>query len=365
MDGFTVIENTSQLSAACEQLGHSDVVALDTEFMREKTYSPRLCLVQLRGANEPVLLDPLSVEDLTPLARLLSERGREIVLHSSRQDLEALATRIPVEIDDLFDTQVAAAFCGHGDQVSYAALVAEFAGVTLDKAHTRADWSRRPLPVAELEYAADDVRHLHRLRECLAEQLSSTGRMNWFRDECARQLKPEYWQPDPAMAWRRLKGGATLPVEAHETARRLAIWRESRARDRDRPREWILPTPLLLAISRTAPRSTAALGSVEGINGGILRHASREIVDICRESPRDPGAEPLWRQQELLEPSDRKRVKGIMRLIREVAEDLGISPSLLANRSSVEQFVRGAADIDLFRGWRRAVAGERVLRDYS
>jgi ribonuclease D len=360
-----MVDRQDQLQIACEQMARGDVVALDTEFMREKTYAPGLCLVQLRGEGDPVLLDPLALEDLSPLSRLFSANGQEVVLHSSRQDLEALATRMTVSMGRMFDTQVAAAFCGYGDQVSYAALVSELVGVDLDKAHTRADWSRRPLPPEELEYAADDVRHLHALRDQLAERLEASGRMSWFRDECARQLDPLYWQPDPEQAWRRLKRAATLPAVAQETARRLAVWRETRALERNRPREWILPSSILLAISNEAPRSMEALGAIDGISQGVLRKSGREILEICLESPRDPDAELLWRQQELLPPADRKRVRGIMRLIREVAEDIGISPSLLANRSAVERFVRDAADIDLFRGWRRAVAGERVLRDYS
>ncbi len=361
-----MIDDDTALARACERLAAADSLALDTEFMREKTYAPGLCLVQLRGtAGEPMLIDPLALEDISPLARLFASDGCETILHSCRQDLEALDTRMAMEVHALFDTQVAAAFCGLGDQVSYGALVAEITGVTLDKAHTRADWSRRPLPDAELDYAADDVRYLHAVRDHLGEQLEASGRMAWFREECARQAAPETWRPDPEQAWQRLRGAASLPVAAQETARRLARWREARAVQRDRPREWILPTPVLLEVSRKAPADTAALAAIEGMNGGILRNAGRDILDVVREAPRDPHGEVLWQQQELMPPEERKRVKSIMHLLRDVAGDLGISPSLLANRAAVERFVRDAAEIDLFRGWRLAVAGERVLKDYS
>ena len=363
MAGFTIIERDEQLVTACAELSTAGAVALDTEFIREKTYAPILCLVQLRGTGDPMLLDPLAIGDLAPLGALMTDSGVEVVLHSCRQDLEALDTRIDGSPGTLFDTQVAAAFCGYGDQVSYAAMVDEVTGVSLPKVHTRADWTRRPLPASELAYAADDVRYLHDLRDHLGERLDRSGRMAWFREECGRQLDPGAWRPDPDRAWLRLKGAAALPVEAQETARRLAIWREKRAMDRNLPREWVLPTQALLAISRDAPRSVGMLARVEGLNRGMLRKHGDALVRICREAPRNPGSGAIWTQ--VLAPDDRRRVKGIMKLLRNVAEEIGISPSLLANRAAVEDFVRGTAEIELFRGWRREVAGARVLADYS
>ena len=363
MAGFTIIERDEQLEIASAELSSAGVVALDTEFMRVKTYAPVLCLVQLRGTGNPMLLDPLAIGDLAPLRALLKESGAEIVLHSCRQDLEALDTRIDASPGALFDTQVAAAFSGFGDQVSYAAMVAEVTGVSLPKDHTRADWARRPLPASELAYAADDVRYLHDLRDYLEERLDRYDRMSWFREECRRQIAPETWRPDPGKAWLRLKGAAALPVEAQETARRLAVWREQSAMEKNLPREWVLPTPALLSISRDPPGSMAKLARVEGISRGALRRYGDALVRICRETPRNPGSGAVWTQ--VLAPDDRRRVKGIMKLLRDVAEDIGISPSLLANRAAVEDFVRGTVEIELFRGWRREVAGDRVLADYS
>lgn len=363
MSGFTNIERDDQLVSACAELSKAGVVALDTEFVRERTYAPILCLVQMRGSGDPFLLDPLAVEDLAPLRDLVMNAGVETVLHSSRQDLEALDTRLDATLAAMFDTQIAAAFCGYGDQVSYASMVAEVTGVSLSKAHTRADWSRRPLPLSELAYAADDVRYLHELRDYLRDCLAGRGRMSWFREECRRQLDPATWRPDPESAWLRLKGAAMLPVEAQETARRLAVWREKKAMEKNRPREWILPTPVLLAISREGPRSMTLLSRLDGLPRGTLRRHGDALVRICRETPRNPGSGAIWRQ--MLPPEERHRVKGIMSLLRDVAEDIGISPSLLANRTAVEAFVRGTSEIDLFRGWRREVAGDRVLADYS
>ncbi len=340
-------------------------IALDTEFMREKTFAPILCLIQICSDHREYCIDPLQIDNLEALGELLARPSITTILHSCRQDFEALDTRMMRLIAELFDTQLAAAFCGYGDQVSYAALVDEIAGVKLAKSHTRADWRTRPLSRAELEYAMDDVRYLEVIQHRLTEKLEAAGRYEWFSEECRRQLDPAFWRIDPEEAWKRLRGGGNLPPQAQETARRLAVWREQQAIERNRPREWVLPTATLLQISRICPANNSQLAGIEGINPGILRHAAAPILEICAEAPRDADAEPLWVRHQLLDSEQKQRAKGIMKLLREAADELEISASLLANRSAVERYVRGNVEIDLFRGWRRDVVGERVLRDFS
>ncbi len=364
MSGFIIIEQDDRLARACAELSATGMVALDTEFIRVETYFPVLCLVQMQGTGGPYLVDPLAIKNLGPLHALISNAEVEIILHSCRQDLEALDTRMDVAIGSLFDTQVAAAFCGFGDQISYAAMVETVTGISLSKAYTRADWGQRPLPKDELLYAADDVRFLPQLRDCLGERLQRNGRMSWFREECQRQIAPTVWRPDPEQAWRRLKGGSSLPVHAQETARQLAVWREQQAVRSNRPREWILPTRELLAISHAGSGSMCELHRVKGVSRKTLRRYGKAIERICREAPRECPARVLWARG-ILTAEDRVRVKGIMNLLQTVAADLGISPSLLANRSSVEEFVRSASETELFRGWRWEVVGARVLAEFS
>ena len=365
MTNIKIINDRASFERACEELGQMQTIALDTEFMREKTYAPILCLIQIRGGQREYCIDPLTIEDLNPFGDLVASPSVTTVLHSCRQDFEALDTRFSLSVAALFDTQLAAAFCGFGDQISYAALVEELAEIKLAKSHTRANWQTRPLSNAELEYAMDDVRYLGTIRERLGEALERNGRLGWFEEECARQLDPGFWRVDPSTVWKRLKGGANLPVEAQETARRLAVWREQHAIERNRPREWVLPTPALLQICRIAPSSTARLAEIEGVNSGILRHAAETILEICAQSPRDRNANPLWMRPQLMDSEQKQRAKGIMRLLRQASDELQISASLLSNRSAVERFVRDNAEIDLFHGWRREVIGAQVLREFS
>ena len=365
MTSIKIITSRASFEDACGELGQMQTIALDTEFMREKTYSPILCLIQVHGEGQEYCIDPLAIENLDALSDLLAMPSVTCVLHSCRQDFEALDTRFSLSVANLFDTQLAAAFCGYGDQISYAAIVEQFAGVKLAKSHTRANWQTRPLSNAELEYAMDDVRYLDVVKERLEGELERNGRMGWFEEECARQLDPVFWRLEPSTAWRRLKGGANLPTEAQETARRLAVWREQRASERNRPREWVLSTPALLQISRVAPSSEIRLAEIEGINPGVLRHSAETILEICAQSPRDPTVKPLWVRPQLLDSEQKQRAKGIMNLLGQVSDELKISASLLANRNAVERFVRDNAEIDLFHGWRREVIGAQVLREFS
>ena len=211
----------------------------------------------------------------------------------------------------------------------------------------------------------DDVLYLHAIRDFLQEKLRQFDRMSWFEEECARQLNPRNWQVDPEMAWRKLKGAIRLPVMAHQTAKELAIWREQQAIKRNRPREWVLATKSLLEIARLAPDSGSKLGKIEGVNQGVLRQSATSILHICASTNRDKQADTLWNAPELLEPEQKKKVKAIMTELRSIAEELSLASSLLANRNTVEKFVRGSHDLALFKGWRNIAAGERILEKFA
>jgi ribonuclease D len=365
MSSIKVISDANTLSRMCDALSGAKWLSLDTEFMREKTYAPILCLLQVCSENEIFCIDSLAIDDLRPLYKLLEDSSIELILHSCRQDFEALDTVHAVNPSGLFDTQLAAAFCGLGDQVSYAALVEQVEGVKLAKSHTRANWQARPLSADELTYALDDVRYLKGICNYLKDQLARNGRTAWFEDECALQCEPNTWRVDPETAWQRLKGGARLPVEAHESAKRLAIWREHQAIKRNRPREWMLSTAALLSICKINPANVDQLGRIEGVHAGFVRHSAQAVLDILREAPRITNGDPLWTNQIVLDPAQRKQVKGVMTIIKTTAEEIGISPALLANRSMVEKFIRGRTDVDLFKGWRLDVVGQRILTNYS
>ena len=365
MQPLTIISDQQAFADCLSELTQQQWVGIDTEFMRVKTYSPVLCLIQISTAEKSWCIDPLGFEDISAMTALFANADIEKILHSCRQDFEALDTRMPFEINGLFDSQIAAAFAGEGDQVSYAAMVEKVSGVILAKSHTRADWQKRPLSDDEMIYAMDDVKYLPAIRDYLHEKLAQLGRLSWFEEECQKQCNPALWTPDIDQIWRKLKGAAALPVAVHETAKQLAIWREKRAIASNRPREWVLSTDAILSISKQSPQSVSELKNITSINPGVVRKSGDHIVEICQTTPKDNQASPLWQRSFGLEGEDKSRAKAIMKFIKEVAESNQFSPSLLANRHTVESFVRGKTDLPLFTGWRYALAGEQIIKRWG
>ncbi len=372
-----LLRTGDDLADCMDALSRSGRVALDTEFLRERTYTPELCLIQIAGdspadadpkTGHAVCIDPLAIDDLSPLSALLADSGVHKIFHSCRQDLEALDTRMAVRAGNLYDTQLAAAFCGYGDQASYAALVESVCAVHLPKSHTRTDWSRRPLSRAQLEYALDDVRYLPALRRELDCMLEQKGRIPWHRAECEAAADPAHYRFDPDNAWTRLRGIERLDAAGRACAQRLAAWRERRAQDRNLPRGWILTTPALLQICRERPATTEALTKIPGITPKMAKRAGREILAMMARGDsngEDAGLEAARAPARLLTAEQRRTVKHIMGLLEQRAQQAEISRSLFANRQEVESFVRGRTDLPLFAGWRAQLAGDEILARYS
>jgi ribonuclease D len=342
---------------------NSEWLAVDTEFLREKTYYPLLCLIQCKTETEEFCIDVLAIEDLSPLQQLLRNQAVTKVIHSCRQDLEALDQRLSGTMMNLYDTQVAAAFCGYGDQVSYGALVESVCGVQLDKSHTRTDWSARPLSTAQLQYAIEDVSYLNDLREYMNVQLLKLGRVDWHREECDRILNLKDYKIDPELAWKRLKGGGKIPVQYQQCAKALSTWREFRAQKSDRPREWILSSQALKDICCQQPSNLSSLSEIKTVYPGVIRKSGEAILKILNTSA--GKTEPVWNKIEPLDSEQRKRVKEIMNRLKSIAEDGEISQSILANRSDIEALVSGKRDIPVLEGWRYKFAGERLLAEFA
>lgn len=365
MGDAKLIQDPSDLEAALARLRGADRLALDTEFMRERTYHPQLCLVQIATGTDCVLIDPLAGLDLAPLHELLQQRSRLKILHAARQDLEVLLISGGGVPGPLFDTQVAAALLGHPAQIGYAELVARQLGHSIDKGQTRTDWSRRPLTPAQLAYAADDVRHLLVLHSELQAALDERGRGGWVSEETATLEDPALYRTDPAAAWRRLKGLHRLRPTEQAAARALAEWRERRAVESDRPRGWIMADEALYAIATRAPETVAALGSIDSVPPATVRKRGEEIVALVRAARADAEASATT-STSILEPprrptpEEQAQAARLLRIVRERAETLGISPEVLATRRDVEALAFGSVAPDrspLLRGWRGEVLG--------
>lgn len=334
-------------------------IGLDTEFLRERTYRPELCLLQVSAGDDATCVDPIAVTDLGALAGPLTAAGVVKVMHASRQDLEVLLPAVGL-VRPVFDTQIAAALAGFPAQVGYAELVRRLLGIELSKAHTRTDWSRRPLSPEQIEYALDDVRHLVPLQLALEERLEKLGRLTWLADELAGLADASGLATDPEAAWRRLKGLRGLDPGRERLARGLAAWRERRAMERNRPRGWILDDAALRELVVRVPRSLAALEAIGEVPAGVVRHCSAELL-ACIAAAKVPEPAPALDMRQRPDPVKSALVKKLAAVNQAVAAELGISPELLITRRDLERLAEGERDLPTLRGWRRAVIGEKLL----
>lgn len=362
MQTAPIVTTSAELLHALEQLRDAAFVALDTEFMRESTYFPKLCLVQMATPAQCVLVDPQTLPDLQPLWDFLNDRSRTKVLHAARQDLEVLTVAMRGTLaGPIFDTQIAAALLGHPAQIGYGALVAARLDHQLEKGHTRTDWSRRPLSPEQLQYAEDDVRYLVPLYQNLRDALESAGRTSWLYEETRELESPALHRTEPEAAWKRLKGLDRLRPEQRATAKLLAQWREETAIKHDKPRGWILADDALREIAERMPATTADLESVRTLPAGVLRRRGEELLALVTRGRELAQSEPASFIPPRPEPQQLALVTKLMNLARTTAEQLKISPEILATRRDVEQLVFSRRTDRLGSGWRKDVIGDRLI----
>lgn len=357
------------LAAAARRWVAAPAVALDTEFVRERTFFPRLGLVQIADGEGCYLLDPLAVRDLGPLAELCRAPGTLKVLHSASEDVEVFYRALGVVPAPLFDTQVAAGLAGAGSSLGYQRLVAALLGVELSKGETRTDWLARPLSAAQLAYAAEDVAYLLPLHERLCQDLAALGRLDWALADSAALLDTSRLEIDPEGAFRRVRGASRLDRRQLAVLRALATWRDREARQRDLPRGFLLRDEALLELASRQPATAEELRRVPGIetqlaahDGGAWLEAIRGAMDL------DAAALPpeAWR------PPSSAAVRGLERRLREVVREraaaLSLPPELLAPRRALDAVLRSTLRDPEPRlprdlgGWRREVVGEALLR---
>jgi ribonuclease D len=353
-----MIDTADALTAFAEGLTHQAEIALDTEFMREKTYRAELCLVQIACGDTAVCIDPIALPDLSALVPALTGPAVKI-MHAARQDLEVMLPAVGL-VQPVFDTQVAAALAGFPAQIGYAELARRLLGVELDKAHTRTDWARRPLSAEQQEYALDDVRHLGALRAQLLEQLRARGRLGWLEEELAALANADALRVTPEDAWKKVKGLPTLDEQRQRLAQSLAAWRERRAVERNRPRGWILDDVSLREIVLRLPRSLEALSGLAEMQESVVRKCGDELLALVRDAAISDPPPPLPRR-ERPDPSLVATVKRLADIAAGVAAELAIGTEVLATRRELERLAAGRRDVSLLRGWRSEVLGQKLL----
>ncbi|MCC5797666.1 MAG: ribonuclease D [Methylophaga sp.] len=358
------VDQPAQLDELCAQLAGSQWLAVDTEFLREKTYYPQLCLIQV--ANESVIacVDPLALSNLDPLLDLFYHPDMTLVFHAARQDLELLYMLRGELPQKIFDTQLAATMLGYGDQTGYASMVKTLLNVDLDKAHSRTDWKQRPLSDAQLEYAADDVRYLRDIYLIMLESLTKQARLTWLEEDFSALSSSETYQSDPAFIWRKIRGAGKLNGLQLAVLEKLAIWREQQAIQRNRPRRWIIKDEIMLDLARFMPTSMEKLSRIRGYEARDIERDGAEILQLIAKASETPDSEwpvlkkpvPLTNQQEAL-------IDALMALLRKYSDECSVTPSAIASRKDIERLVRGEDDLPLQQGWRNEVVGH-YLTDF-
>lgn len=366
LDPATVlIDKPQSFAAACSTIAPGELIAIDTEFMRTTQFSPRLCLTQIAVGDHVYCVDELTGVDTTPLWQSLSAGQGLRILHAAKQDMEVAWVRHQRLPQPLFDTQIAAALVGYPAQIGYAGLVKALLDVDVDKTHTRADWSCRPLAPELISYAASDVLYLPAVYHLLREQLESLGRYAWAVEDSARLVDPALYIVDPTVAWRRLPGLSRLPVPAQLRARRLAGWREEFALRADRPRQWILGDKSLLDIAVRNPQTEAALAACAEVKPGVARRQADAILHELGAATADADQGVDLQQESRPDSVDATQLKRLGQVVEEVARSLAITPEILATRKDLISAIRGEKELRPMSGWRRSIIGEPLLAAVS
>ena len=360
-----LIVTTAELAAVCERFARNPFVSVDTEFLRETTFWPKLCVVQMASPDEAVVVDALAPEiDLQPLFRLMADERVAKVFHAARQDIEIfwnLAKLVPAP---LFDTQVAAMVLGHGDSISYDQLVQRITGNQIDKSSRFTDWSRRPLSPAQVHYAVSDVTHLVTVYGKLKADLEEKGRTDWVRDEMKVLSSPETYRQEPEHAWERLKSRVRKPKDLAVLIE-VAAWREREAQARDLPRQRVLKDEAIAEIAMQQPKTPDALANMRFLSRGFERSKTGEAIlaAVAAGLARDPKTLPRLQRPRSLSNGASATVELLKVLLRMSAERHGVAAKVLATTDDLEKIAADDdADVPALKGWRRELFGEQALK---
>jgi len=359
-----MVETTADLRALCEELAHASYIALDTEFMRDQTYWPKLCLIQIAVPDNAAMIDPLAPDiDLSPFYELLRNPHTVKVFHAARQDVEIFCQQGGVVPTPLFDTQIAAMVCGFGDAASYETLARKIAKVEIDKSARYSDWGHRPLNKRQLEYAQADVTHLCTIYEAMTRMLEKSGRSAWVEEEIAALSDPALYRLDPKDSWKRLKPRTTNKRFLAMLAS-LAEWREREAQARDIPRGRVLKDEALTEIAAHPPENADGLDRVRALPKGFaasrLGKGLMEAIELGRHAqpPKDIEPPPARRRREP-SPAAMDLLKTLLRL---KAEEIGVAPRLIANSDDIERLAAHEDDgVAALHGWRAEVFGHDAI----
>ena len=359
---YQLITTNEALADYCHRISDASYCAIDTEFVREKTYYSLLSLIQIATEKHMACIDPLAIADLSPLLALFNNPNLVKIFHSPGQDLEILYQQFETLPRPVFDTQLAAAVLGYTHQISYADLVSEITGVKLEKKHTRADWSRRPLSSSELDYAMDDVRYLLPVYRHLDQLLNDKNRYNWIEQDLANLSIESNYQIDSRNLWKRLKGIQKLKGVELQIAQDLCAWREEVAQQKNRPRRWITGDDSIIEIAKRKPADLAELNAIRTIPDKALARHGQVWLDLVRQAvAKDASTWPTPHNPIKLDAHQQALADCLMALCREIANKNNIALATLVTRKDIDSLILNRKSSRLAQGWHFEIAGQHLL----
>lgn len=354
------LSTASELADFCARAARSRVLAVDTEFLREKTYYPKLCLVQVAAGDDIAAVDPILIDDLSPLAELFADPSVTKVLHACGQDLEVILDGMGCVCAPVFDTQLAAAFLGMRQQVSYGSLVEAYCGVHLPKAESLTDWSRRPLDPEQLAYAEDDVRYLPGIYERMMSQLIERDRLSWVTPEMEALTDVSRIRRAPEEAYLRLRRSGSLTRRQLAVAREVCAWRERVAAQRDVPRKWVASDELVVEVCKRTPATHERLRRIRGTDQISGRDERALLEAVARGMACPPEECPKVSRHVRPAPETEGVIDLMYAVLRLVSEKSGVATQLIATRDDLLEFVQDRRGSRLSGGWRWELAGRTL-----
>lgn len=356
-----IITTQTDLDTFCSSIYEQQIntIGIDTEFIREETYRPHLCLIQVSTPNSAVAIDPLAGLDLSALYKIFLDQKILKIFHAAFQDLEIFYYQTGSVPKPIFDTQVAAMACGYGDAVSYEGLVGSIAKATIDKGSRFTDWSRRPLTERQLEYALSDVQYLHQIYSALSDKMKKSDRTNWINEEISLLESESTYEINPDDAWKKIRYRSLKPKDL-AVLKIVASMREHEAKDRNLPRGWVVKDETLLEIAASKPRDMKSLLRIRGINSSKAgaKFLPLLIDGVNKALAMNPSEYPDGKINPNKSKINPAKAEMLRVLLKIRSEELGIAPKLIANSGELDDFVRGEENVRFMSGWRLEIFGK-------
>ncbi|MCK5353581.1 MAG: ribonuclease D [Methyloprofundus sp.] len=361
MNEIQFVDSVAELQLLCQKMKQESWLAIDTEFLREKTYYPKFCLLQIATLEWVACIDPIALEgEMDELFTVINDPSIIKVLHSCRQDVEIfyhLSGKLPAPV---YDTQLVAPLLGFQENPGYAMLVSGFLNINLSKTHTRTDWSQRPLSAEQVQYAADDVIYLAQIYQMILQKLQDLGREDWLKEDFEQLMNPELYDIPPENAWLKIRGKNKLTGKQLAIVQALAEWREQVAKKDDRPKNWILRDELILDMAKLQPTDMQAVAQIRGINDGFVRRNGQKVCQLIKKAQEMPGLKLKTKANNKRTQQQEAVLDILTGLVRLRADENSLNPVILATRKDLECLLLGGDESPVLHGWRYSMVGQEL-----